>query len=376
MESERLPDLPNLPELPEGPPDFLPLPKRPPSTKQGWLDFVSRRPLEQPRPADAGRYGYDVHGRERFDEVRCDYHSDFGPLFTNAMGQIRQTLMERVFTNLHGPPGARPGAVIDGLPNVGKSTILTDFGRICEISLRRKYGERLREAGVAEWLPVVYLTLRARTTIKGLNTAIINFYGGPIPRYENTADRLTQIVIWCVQECNTKVFLIDDIHYLKLSNESDRQVNNHLKQLMNDTSATFIYAGIGCRETGLLTEGQPKDKVALGQTRGRFAHFPMEPFEVESPMGKSGWLNLVGAFEKHLVLKKAQEGMLTGLAPYLYERTGGFVGSLSSLVRLAANKAIREGDEKITRSLLGRITIDDAAETEWKRYKREVGDDL
>ena len=191
-----------------------------------------------------------------------------------------------------------------------------------------------------------------------------------------TADRLTDIVLWCAQECNTKVFLIDDIHYLKLSNDGDRQVNNHLKQLMNDTSATFVYAGAGCMKTGLFTEGHPKDEVAWGQTRGRFAYFPIEPFEANTPFGKSEWVHIVGAFENHLVLKKARKGMLTGLAPYLYERTGGFLGSLSSLVRLAANKAIRSGEEEITRGLLGQVQIDYAAETEWERRQKEGEDDL
>ena len=186
MEPERLPD--DLPEdLLDGLPDDvldslperLPLPKRPLSTKRGWADFVSKSPLQKPSLADAGRYGHDMQGRQRFDDLRCDYHSDFGPLFTNAMGEIRQSLMERVRANIYAPQGACPGAVIDGLPNVGKSTILTDFGRICEIWLRRKYERGLREAGIAEWIPIVYLTLRARTTIKGLNMAIANFYGAP-----------------------------------------------------------------------------------------------------------------------------------------------------------------------------------------------------
>lgn len=359
--------------------ESLPLPKRPLSTKLGWADHVSKPTLQKPSLTDAGRYGYDASGRQRFDDLRCAYHSSFGPLFTSTMGEIRQSLMDRVDINIEAPQGACPGAVIDGLPNVGKSTILTDFGRLCELRLRRKYEKGLRKAGIAEWIPVVYLTLRARTTIKGLNTAIANFYGAPyarIPRYDATADRLTDMVLWCAQECNTKVFLIDDIHYLKLSNESDRLVNNHLKELMNHTSATFVYAGVGCRKTGLFTEGHPKDEVAWGQTRGRFAYFPIEPFDVETPLGKSEWVNIVGAFENHLVLKNARKGMLIGLAPYLYERTGGFLGSLSSLVRLAANKAIRTGEEEITRGLLGRIQIDYAAETEWERRKKEGEDDL
>ena len=50
-------------------------------------------------------------------------------------------------------------------------------------------------------------------------------------------------------------------------------------------------------------------------------------------------------------------------ALHLHRRTGGMTGSLSHLVRAAAQLAILEGDEAITRKLMDTIPVDQAAES-------------
>jgi hypothetical protein len=310
--------------------------------------------------------------KRRFDGLRREYHDSFGPVLTEPMGRLYKFLMDRAVSNLSGPPGARPGAVIDGPANVGKSTILTEFGRSYERVLRRRYGERMLEHGVAEWHPVVYNSLSARTTVKALNMGLANFYGVTFPRYDATTHRLTRMVVECAQRCATTLFLIDDIHYLDMKHHSAREVNNHLKQLMNETSATFVYAGVGLEETGLFTEGQPNGRLALGQTRNRFARFPLEPFQTSARARGDEWHRLVAAFEAGLVLRKARKGMLTGMRYYLYKRTDGYVGALSNLLKLGAAKAIETGEERITRELLRGVRIDEASQDAWREHLGEV----
>jgi hypothetical protein len=46
-----------------------------------------------------------------------------------------------------------------------------------------------------------------------------------------------------------------------------------------------------------------------------------------------------------------------------FDRTGGMIGSLSHLVRAAAQLAILEGEEAITRKLPDTIPVDHAAES-------------
>ena len=193
---------------------------------------------------------------------------------------------------------------------------------------------------------------------------IATFYGALTSPRATTAET-TDVVVQHARRCATTLFIIDDIHYLDMNRESATDVNNHLKMLMNETSATFIYAGVECSHTKLLTEGQPKNKRHLGQTRRRFARLPLKPLAVDKPEKRKEWQRLLNSIEKHLVLRDMKFGTLAepSMAQYLHDRTSGYVGSLIWLIRYATARAIRTGTERITRELLDRETIDHASET-------------
>jgi hypothetical protein len=64
----------------------------------------------------------------------------------------------------------------------GKTTIASHFGRHYERRCRERYPHQLTAEG-HEYLPVVYVNVDALPTIKGLNHAILTFYGmGPPKR--------------------------------------------------------------------------------------------------------------------------------------------------------------------------------------------------
>jgi hypothetical protein len=75
------------------------------------------------------------------------------------------------------------------------------------------------------------------------------------------------------------------------------------------------------------------------------------------------WVTLVGALDSSLRLYRHQGGELVKLADYLHRRTRGVIGSLLWLVRDAANQAIIDGTEKITRKSLDTIAVDMTAQT-------------
>ena len=54
--------------------------------------------------------------------------------------------------------------------------------------------------------------------------------------------------------------------------------------------------------------------------------------------------------------------MCTGSPSYLYERTGGHIGSLMTLITRGCYRAIAREQERISRDLLDSIRIDEAAE--------------
>lgn len=77
------------------------------------------------------------------------------------------------------------------------------------------------------------------------------------------------------------------------------------------------------------------------------------------------------AYEQQLLLTDHTPGTIPALHAYLYERTGGSIGSLGRLLTNAAIDLIasKANTEAITSELLDTITIDHTAETTWRTVK-------
>jgi len=342
--------------------------------KEGWREFVDTPKSKAPRkPSPAEWRAMSSGAREAFDCARLLHHSSFGPIATSPMKRIHDALRLQAESNFHLPPGARPGSVIDGEADIGKTTIVTQFGRSYERRLRKRYPGELTEGG-DEFLPVLYVTLAAGTTVKGLSRQMLEFYAYPTsPRA--TQVELTMQVQKVAGRCQTKLAIFDDIHYLRLSNQSDREVNDHLKYLASVIPATFVYAGIDCEKGGLLHEGQSRMREkAFSQTGSRFSLHRIEKFRTDTGEGARHWVALLAAIERELVLMGSFEGMLAQkLWRYLFDRTHGEIGSLTSLLRQGALLAIENGSERITSALLDGITLSYDAEIESQRRGTRTG---
>jgi hypothetical protein len=120
--------------------------------------------------------------------------------------------------------------------------------------------------------------------------------------------------------------------------------------------ATFAYAGIEVEAQGLFAG------VRGRQIAGRFTVIPAAPFAYGTTEQREQWRALIATLETLLRLHQHRPGTLTGLAEYLYQRSGGMIGSLSQLIRGAAILAIDDGSEQITRDLLDVVPVDYAAE--------------
>ncbi|WP_199734165.1 hypothetical protein [Micromonospora musae] len=60
-----------------------------------------------------------------------------------------------------------------------------------------------------------------------------------------------------------------------------------------------------------------------------------------------------------------QPGTLVEQAAHLHDRTGGMIGSLDQLIHEAANDAIIDGTEKITKAHLDAVILDIAAQAQF-----------
>jgi hypothetical protein len=325
-----------------------------------WRHFVNEpAPI---RPALITMAAYQAMSnaeRSKYNEQRRMYHARFGPIVTPSLKAVHEDALETASVNYWAPPGARTGLVLDGYGTLGKSTIITHLGRRYEQTVRRKQnlvGEELPNGNL--YVPVVYINLPSKLTLKAFNRRAVNYFNIPAPLSADE-DWLSERIIRAASDCGTSLFIIDDVHFIKMGNRSGEAINNHLKWLANYISATFVYAGIDLKGTKLFSEGASREREATSQTKRRFKRFEISPFED----GSDEFLGLLAAFEQHLVLLKHEPGILTEkLAGYVYNRTNGFIGAISQLVRGGALRAILQGEERLSRPLLDKIILDYGAE--------------
>ncbi len=334
------------------------------TTKEEWFEFVQAQPPKMPNiPSKRELASFSAAQKAAFDEERVNYHLAFPPIAVPAMKNIHNEMMPLIKGNVARNPGARRGGIIDGPGGVGKTTTLTQLGKKYEQHMRHQFPNPRTQAG-EEFIPVAYISLPAATTIKGFNLALVRFFGAVVSS-RATKDELGYVVMEHARRCATSLFLIDDFHFLNMREKESRRVNDHLKYLANSISATFVYAGIECENSGLLDEGRSEREVRYSQTRRRFGLYRVDPFSNETKASQLEWVSFLKTVESKLVLTRAFDGMLYDkLSDYLYDRSGGYIGSLTELVRQGANMAIRQGEERITRQLLNSVSLDYAAEVE------------
>ena len=78
--------------------------------------------------------------------------------------------------------------------------------------------------------PVFRVGLTSKTTLRTLNRMICEFYGHPGTDRANAA-RLASYAVDCVLSCDTRIGVIDDIHFINPAHKDGLDVSNHLKWL-------------------------------------------------------------------------------------------------------------------------------------------------
>ncbi len=336
-----------------------------PSRKEGWITLAEAGPRPRPRRLDrAALELLSPRDKEGYDLERGVWHANIGPLRTEQMAAIHEDLWDIVDSNLQDGDKVKGAAAIDAYPGLGKTTAALAFAREFhrrEVARHGKY-----TADGHEHLPVCRIGLGANTTIKALNQAILEFYGHPgaAGRYSSTTtSQLASQALDCILSCRSRLLVVDDVHFLDVRSRDGLDVSNHLKWLANEFPVTFLFVGVSLRERGLMSEGMTLKDQAIAQTARRWTRLTLTPFTLANDAERANWRNLLLAVEKHLVLADLQPGTLADeLSSYLFARTTGHIGSLMTLINRGTLRAIRRGQENLTKELLQSVKIDDAAE--------------
>lgn len=327
----------------------------------GWRSFVDAPAYTRPEKLTmTALLALSEEAREDYADLRTTWHGNFGILQTPQLLEAHSALDLIVSTNKEDSDRTRGSAVLDALPGLGKTTMVNEFAKHFERGLRRRFGERTERGDLR--IPVARVGLSAQTTLKSLNFQIASFYRHPGVYTRISADRLADISVECALRCETKVVIIDDLHRIDPTLRGGRDVTEHLKRLADDLPVTFIYIGVGLRDRRMYSEGLSGHRAALAQTGRRWTRIEVEPFHVREADDRKDWLRMIRSTERALVLLKHSEGSLEELGDYFFDRTGGYIGSFFTLIRRGCRLAITSGQESITRELLDRIRIDEAAE--------------
>ena len=185
--------------------------------------------------------------------------------------------------------------------------------------------------------------------------AFANFLGLVTPG-RATAQDLAERVVGVMRHLGTSLVVCDEVHNLRTNHQAGSEAASALKVFSERLDATFLYAGIDLLQTDLLSGHMGR------QIKGRMTVHEMRPYGHGSSAHRDAWEELVLGIEALLPLGRHAEGSLAPLAGYLYDRTGGSIGSLRALLGDAAIAAVLDGSEKIDRHLLDTIPTDHAAE--------------
>jgi len=338
------------------------------STYEGWKDFAERPPRARPEHLVRDQLdALDTEVRARYDADRRAWHANI-LLRTRQVHGVPTQLADILDSNLQDSDRVKSAAALDAPPALGKSTVVNTFGRDFHRQRIAEIGEHLDADEDILHLPVCHITVPGRLTIKGLHMMILGFYAHPATAgilHRSMAGRdLARAAADCIERHDTRLVIIDDLHFLSMRTRDGVEVANQLKWLSNEYSATFLFAGVALRERGLVGEGAVGREAAMAQTFRRWTVFSLDPYSLRTKHTREEWCSLLWHIEQALVLADGHSGMLVDMSRYLFARTTGNIGSLMDLIRRAATRAIRTGQESIDRTLLDDIRIDEGAETE------------
>jgi len=322
--------------------------RHPLTSKEGWAAFIAEAvapPVLLPPAALQKLTGAE---RADYDAAREDYHAKLVIVSTPTIRHVTATGRKRILLNKH-QHSARRGLIVSGLAGTGKTTAITQLGKNHELLARRR-GQHTPGS-----LPVVYITVPPAATPKMLAVEFARFIGLPLPSRFSQVE-VTSKVCDLLCTLGTTLVLIDELHNLDPSTRPGAEASDQIKYLSERIPATFVLAGVEIEGTGLFAGRRG------GQIAGRYSLITTSPFRYRTAEDQRAWHALVATLEDSLRLHAHRPGTLVKLGPYLHERTGGMIGSLSHLIRETALDALLDGTEKITRAALDTVDLDQAAE--------------
>ncbi|MCM6772416.1 TniB family NTP-binding protein [Nocardia sp. CDC159] len=327
----------------------------PPITRELWYEHCYTEPMPlgdgAPMPMRNLRK-LSAEQRAVYDTTRRLYIDDERVYQTANIAAIEKQTRRMLDRSRSKTSVVRRGLRISGPSTTGKSTAIIHVGKRLERSLRKRCDREHDRS----FVPIAYITISDINNANKLWFAFAQFYGIELPKRGTIEERM-YIISALMRDLGTRFVLVDEVHHLDLRKSQGAETANALKRLAEHTDTSMIYSGIDL-DTAPLFTGRAGE-----QWRKRTIPYDMQACSLDAPTRRAEWIQLVKSFAGDLPLCDYRPEDLTPLAEYLFHRTGGMVGSLRQLLTDAACEAIDTGTEKITRTLLDGVSLDQDADS-------------
>lgn len=324
-----------------------------PDSLSAWRDFVTRQ-LTEPDILDADDLTTLTpadkadHDEARFAWIGAGVVVDTKDIaaVTDQVRLIRARLAAKRST-------AGRALAISGQAGVGKSTVAMLLGKKHEGAMRKKLGRTADDITIA---PVVYLVVPPGCTPKMLMSAVARWIGLPVPRGWD-APTITDHVVAVLRDLKTSMIIVDEVHNLRTNRSAGAEAASTLKVFTERLDAAVIFCGIDLLNSDLLAGEMGR------QIRARTKVYDLRTYGFGSSADRESWAELVEGMEDLLPLARHHPGSLSTdeMSTYLWNRTGGSIGSLRNLLGDAAISAILSGAERLDRAGLDSVILDQEA---------------
>jgi hypothetical protein len=330
------------------------------ATKEGWFTAVyAPRRVRPPQYTRTHLRNLPEDELAAHNRDRRRWHANLGPLNTPQLKSLHEDMWDIVDSNQQDGDKAKGAIAIDALAGLGKTTAALAFAMAFH---RREIAEKGRFTSKGdERHPVCRVSLTGNTGIRDLNKALMEFFAHPGGSRGTAADFQLR-ALNCALDCECRLLVLDELHFLKRRGTNRNEVSNQLKTIQNDFPVTLVTIGINLASLGLLGSLEATDR-GLEQTARRTTKLTMQPFTVATEADRGQWRSMLLAIEQRLVLAESFPGMLADeLSDYLFARSTGHISSLMTLINRGCQRAVRTGTERLDRELMDRIRNDEAAE--------------
>lgn len=317
--------------------------------RESLLHYLEH-PIPQPLPLPDGPVA--THIRAEYDQRRMDYLSGGITLATNS-AMKGKLMLARAFQENRARNSGHAGVILSGDSSLGKTTLAKALMRW----VLTEYSRQVPDWKQFEHVPVMYIEIPPGSNAKSLLKEVATFFGLAVLARDSMTDLRTKVVT-AIRRARTQLIVVDELHNLAGRGSGLGEAVDLLKGLHNDIAATFLYCGIDVTTSTLMGGARGQ------QLASRFAVLEMHRYAWSNPEHREQWKRLIRGFEQNLHLRDHPHKTLDAEAEYLYQRTGGSIGSLGRLLTGAAIDLIqnRAKVERLDREVLDAYTLDLTAE--------------